>query len=121
MHTMVNTAKWAELPKVYQSLIKTACQAANSDMQAKYDARNPTALKKLAAAGAKFSPFPQDVMEASFKAANETYAEINASNPAFKKIYDSMTAFRSDAFLWQQFSEYTFDAFMMGQQRKKTI
>jgi len=121
LHTMVNTAKWAELPKVYQSLIKTACQAANSDMQAKYDARNPTALKKLAAAGAKFSPFPQDVMEASFKAANETYAEINASNPAFKKIYDSMTAFRSDAFLWQQFSEYTFDAFMMGQQRKKTI
>jgi hypothetical protein len=42
-------------------------------------------------------------------------------NAAFKKIYDSMVAFRGDAFLWQQFSEYTFDAFMMGQQRKKTI
>lgn len=121
LHTMVNSAKWAELPPLYQSLIKTACQAANSDMQAKYDARNPGALKKLAAAGAKFFPFPQDVMEASFKAANETYADINASNAAFKKIYDSMTAFRSDAYLWQQFSEYTFDAFMMGQQRRKTI
>ena len=40
--------------------------------------------------------FPQDVMEACFKAANESYAEINAINPAFKKIYDSMEAFRAD-------------------------
>jgi TRAP-type mannitol/chloroaromatic compound transport system substrate-binding protein len=121
LHAMINPAKWAELPPAYQSLIKTACQAANLDMQARYDALNPGALKKLASAGAKFFPFPQDVMEASFKAANETYAEIVASNPAFKKIFDSMTAYRADAYLWQQFSEYTFDAFMMGQQRKKAL
>jgi TRAP-type mannitol/chloroaromatic compound transport system substrate-binding protein len=121
LHTMINTAKWAELPPVYQSLIKTACQAANADMLAKYDARNPTALKKLASAGAKFFNFPPDVMEAAFAAANETYAEINATNPAFKKIYDSLVAFRADGYLWQQFSEYSFDAFMMGQQRKKTL
>lgn len=121
LHTMVNTAKWGELSPAYQSIVKTACQAANADMLAKYDAGNPGALKKLAAAGAKFAPFPQDVMEASFKAANDTYAEINASNPAFKKIYDAMAAFRADAYLWQQFSEYTFDAFMMGMQRKKEI
>ncbi len=121
LHTLINTEKWNELTPVYQSLIKTACQAANSDMQAKYDARNPTALKRLASGGAKFFPFPQDVMEAAFKAANETYAEINASNPAFKKIYDSMAAYRADAYLWQQFSENTFDSFMMGLQRKKML
>ncbi len=121
LHTMINTAKWAELPPAYQSIVKTACQAANVDMQAKYDARNPGALKKLAAAGAKLSPFPQDVLEACFKAANETYAEITASNPAFKKVYDAMVAFRADAYLWAQFSEFQFDSFMMNQQRKKTL
>jgi len=121
LHTMVNTAKWAELSPTYQSIVKTACQAANVDMQAKYDARNPAALKKLASAGAKFFPFPQDVMEACFKAANDTYAEINAANPAFKKIYDSMVAFRADAYLWAQFSEYQYDSFMMNQQRKKAL
>ncbi len=121
LHTMINTAKWAELPPAYQSIVKTACQAANVDMQAKYDARNPGALKKLAAAGAKLSPFPQDVLEACFKAANETYAEINASNPAFKKVYNAMVAFRADAYLWAQFSEFQFDSFMMNQQRKKTL
>ena len=121
LHTMINSAKWAELTPTYQAILKIACQAANSDMQAKYDAVNPGGLKKLAAGGAKFAPYPQDVLEACFKAANETYAEINATNAAFKKTYDAMVAFRADAYLWAQFSEYTFDTFMMGQQRKKAL
>ena len=62
-------------------------------MMARYDAKNPTAIKKLVASGAVLRPYPQDVMEACFNAANETYAEINASNAAFKKIYDSMVAY----------------------------
>lgn len=121
LHVMTNTAKWAELTPTYQSIVKTAAQAANTDMLAKYDARNPGALKKLAAAGAKFAPYPQDVMEACFNAAKETYAEISATNAPFKKIHDAMMAFRADAYLWSQFSEYTFDNFMMGQQRKKAL
>ena len=121
LHTMTNTAKWAELPPVYQSLVKTACQAANVDMLAKYDARNPAALKKLAASGAKFAPYPQDVLEACFNAAKETYAEISATNAAFKKVHDAMMIFRADAYLWAQFSEFQFDQFMMGQQRKKLL
>jgi TRAP-type mannitol/chloroaromatic compound transport system substrate-binding protein len=121
LHTMINSDRWNELPAIYQSLIKTACQAANCDMMAKYDAKNPEGLKKLASAGAKFSPYSQEIMESAFKAANDTYAEFSASNAAFKKTYDSMAAFRADAYLWQQFSEYTFDTFMMGMQRKKLL
>jgi TRAP-type mannitol/chloroaromatic compound transport system substrate-binding protein len=121
LHTMVNTAKWAELPPKYQSIIKSACQAANVDMQAKYDARNPQALKKLVAGGAKLQPFPDDVMEAAFNAAKKTYDEIGTSNAAFKKIHDAMMAFRADEYLWFQISEQTFDRFMMGQQRKKML
>jgi TRAP-type mannitol/chloroaromatic compound transport system substrate-binding protein len=121
LHTMINTAKWAELPPVYQSIVKTACQAANVDMQAKYDARNPEALKKLVGAGAQLRPFPQDVMEACFNAAKETYVEMNAANAAFKKVHDSMMAFRADQYLWFQVSEFTFDRFMMGQQQKKML
>ncbi|WP_373505249.1 TRAP transporter substrate-binding protein [Aestuariivirga sp.] len=121
LHTMVNSAKWAELPKLYQDIIRTASQAANSDMMASYDAKNPIAIRKLVAGGAVLRPFPQDVLEACFAAANETYAEISGTNAAFKKIYDSMVAFRADAYLWQQVSEATFDNFMMGLQRKKQL
>ncbi len=121
LHVMTNSAKWAELPPAYQSIVKTAAQAANADMLAKYDAVNPGALKKLAAAGAKLAPYPQDVMEACFNTSKAAYAEISASNAPFKKIHDSMMAFRGDAYLWAQFSEYQFDTFMMNQQRKKML
>ena len=121
LHTMVNTAKWAELPTPYQAIVKTACQAANCDMMASYDAKNPSAIKRLVGGGAILKPYPQDVMEACFNAAKETYAEIGASNAAFKKVHDAMTSFRADAYLWQQVSEATFDNFMMNQQRKKML
>jgi TRAP-type mannitol/chloroaromatic compound transport system substrate-binding protein len=121
LHTMVNTAKWNELPKQYQAVVKTACQAANSDMLASYDFKNPSAIKRLVAGGAILRPYPQDVMDACFTAAKETYAEIGASNAWFKKVHDAMMGFRSDAYLWQQVSEATFDNFMMGQQRKKAL
>jgi TRAP-type mannitol/chloroaromatic compound transport system substrate-binding protein len=121
LHNMVNTAKWAELPPAYQSIIKSASQAANADMLAKYDAKNPEALKKLVGAGAVLRPYPQDVMEACFNAAKETYAEIASTNAAFKKVHDAVMAYRADAYLWQQVSENTFDTFMMNQQRKKML
>ena len=79
--------------------------------------REPAALKKLVAAGAQLRPFSPEIMEASFKAANETYAEFEASSPAFKKIWDSIKAFRKDHYLWNQVAEYNFDTFMRCQQR----
>jgi TRAP-type mannitol/chloroaromatic compound transport system substrate-binding protein len=36
--------------------------------QAKYDARNPGALRRLVGGGAQLKPFPQEVMEAALKA-----------------------------------------------------
>jgi TRAP-type mannitol/chloroaromatic compound transport system substrate-binding protein len=117
LHTLVNLAKYNELPKSYQAILRAACEAANGSMMASYDQKNPAALRRLVAGGAQLRPFSQEVLSACFDASNQTYAEINASNAAFKKIFDSQTAFRKDAYLWAQISEYTFDTFMMIQQR----
>ena len=38
---------------------------------------NPPALKRLLAGGAQLRAFPQDVMEACYKAANDVYAELS--------------------------------------------
>lgn len=62
--------------------------------------------------------FPHEVLEACYKAAGETYAEISAKNPNFKKIYDDMVAFRNDEYLWFQVAEYTYDNFMIRQRAK---
>jgi TRAP-type mannitol/chloroaromatic compound transport system substrate-binding protein len=83
------------------------------NMLAKYDARNPAALRRLVGTGAQLRPFPQDMMEAAFKASNELYDEISATNPAWKKMYDSLRAFRNEEYLWFQVAEYTFDNFMI--------
>ena len=96
-------------------MVETAASHAHVEMQAKYDARNPTALKTLVGQGTKLFRFPKDVMESSFKAAGELYAELNASNPAWKKIDDDYSAFRRDANLWFRFTEAGFDDFMQGQ------
>jgi TRAP-type mannitol/chloroaromatic compound transport system substrate-binding protein len=90
-------------------------------MVAKYDALNPKAIRKLVAGNAQLRPFPPDVMESAFEAAKEIYAELSASNAEWKPIYESMMAFRNEAFLWQQIAEAGFDNFMMAQQRKKAL
>ena len=121
LHLLINQAKWAELPKAYQSLVTAAAQAANMDMVAKYDAVNPAAIKRLVAGGAQLRPFSQEILDASFNASQQTYAEINAKNAGFKKIYDSIVAFRGEEYLWFQVADYTFDTFMMIQQRNGKI
>src|SRR4051812_15571069 len=74
-HTQVNLQKWNELPKNYQAILKAAAGYANTEEMARYDARNPAALKRLVAAGAQLRPFPQSVMEACLKASTEVNAE----------------------------------------------
>jgi TRAP-type mannitol/chloroaromatic compound transport system substrate-binding protein len=109
----VNKAKWEALPKSYQAVLAAACHLGDNDMQAKYDARNPAALKRLVAAGAQLRPFSQEILDVSFKAANEIFTDIGSKNAEFKKIYDQFVAFRNDEYLWWQVGEYTYDNYMI--------
>jgi TRAP-type mannitol/chloroaromatic compound transport system substrate-binding protein len=112
-HNLINMAKWRELPKVYQSMIEVASGDAWAWVVGKYDYANPAALKKLISQGAVLRPFPQPVLEACYNAAQEVYADHNKTNPMFKKLHESLMAFRNDSFAWQQVAELGFDSFMM--------
>ncbi len=113
LHNFINLTKWNALPKSYQSIVLSASHVANTMMQARYDAANPAALKRLIAGGAQLRAFPQPVLDASLKAANEVYAEIAATNPTFKKVLDAVMAFRNDQYLWWQVAEYGYDSYMI--------
>jgi len=119
LHFGINTEKFNSLPKNYQAVIRTATALANTDMQAKYDAHNPAALIKLLSAGTNLRPFPQSVLEACYKAANETYAELSAKNAKFKNMHDAYMAFRNNQILWWQVSEFNFDNFMIRQRARR--
>jgi TRAP-type mannitol/chloroaromatic compound transport system substrate-binding protein len=78
-------------------------------MIAKYDAGNPDALRRLVARGAQLKAFPRPVLQASYEASLAAYKEMSAKDPMFKKLYESMAAFRDKEVPWFRLAEGSFD------------
>ena len=111
----INNKAFEALSPEYKAIVEAAASQAHVDMQAKYDARNPAALKQLVGAGTKLRPFPKDVMSAAFKASMGLYEELSGKNESWKKIYADYSKFRADQNLWFRFTEASFDRFMQEQ------
>src|SRR5713101_725382 len=117
IHAFINIDKWNSLSPTYKSIVRTAADMTNVWMQAKYDAVNPAALRRLVAEKTQLRPFSQPVMDACFKAANEVYDEVSAANPMFKKIWESIRDFRNEEYLWWSVAEYNNDNYMIRHTR----
>jgi TRAP-type mannitol/chloroaromatic compound transport system substrate-binding protein len=118
LHFLINTAKLDSLPKSYKTILEAAAAYANTEATARYDARNPQALKRLVANGTQLRPFSPAIMEACLKASNEVNTETSNANPSYKKVLDSITTFRNDEYLWWQVAEYGYDSFMIRSRSK---
>ena len=99
------------LPKPYQAMIEAAAGVVTSWMVPKYDAGNPPALKRLLAGGTVLKAFSRPVLQACFDTSWAYYDEVAAKNAHFKKLLDSMKAFRQDEVTWFRVAEGTFDNF----------
>ncbi len=111
----INDKAFNALSPEYKAMVQAAAHEAHVVTQARYDARNPAALKQLVGAKTKVLPFPPSVMDASFKTTMEVYGELAASNPDWKKIYSDYRNFQRDQVLWFRFAEGSFDTFMQRQ------
>ena len=111
----MNIKEYNALPSEYKSILESACHEANLSMMAKYDAKNPAALRSLVGNGTKLIRMPKDVMEAAFKEAMALYGELSAKNPNWKKVYEDYATFRREQNLWFRFAESGFDDFMQSQ------
>ena len=118
IHVAFNKAKHDALPEAFKAALKTAALSTHAQVLAFYDATNPGALKRLVVGGAELRAFPQDLLEAAFKAAGDVCKEIADTNPRFKAMLDAEAAFRADQYLWWQVAEYTFDNFMIRQRAR---
>nr|WP_314863275.1 TRAP transporter substrate-binding protein [uncultured Undibacterium sp.] len=107
-----------KLPMLYQAAIETASLESHINMQAKYDARNPSALARLIQDKTILKPFPQSVMESCFNAAQETFTEEAAKNPKFNKVYTDWLAFRNNQAQWFNVAEQSFARFNMARKLK---
>ena len=111
----VNNKAWDALSPENKAIVESAASAAHIQMQARYDAKNPDALKQLVGSGTKLRAFPADVMSEAFKQSMEVYQELNGKNESWKKIYADYSKFRADQNLWFRFTEATFDKIMQAQ------
>ncbi|MDB5811621.1 MAG: putative TRAP-type mannitol/chloroaromatic compound transporter, periplasmic component [Betaproteobacteria bacterium] len=115
---LINEKKWAELPRHYQSAVEAACAEANVHMLARYDAKNPEALKRLVGSGTQLRGFTRPVMEACEKAAFELYDELSEKSPHWKRIYPAWKKFRDEQYQWFRVAEYGFDSFAYSPRAK---
>lgn len=111
----INDKQWNSLSKEYQAIVQLAAADAHVRCQARYDGRNPGALKQLVAEGAKLNRFPRDVMDAAFKASREVYEEIAAKNPNWQKIFPDYSRFMADQVQWFAVAEGNYSQYMAAQ------
>jgi TRAP-type mannitol/chloroaromatic compound transport system substrate-binding protein len=111
----INSKAFDALSAEYKAVVEAASALAHVEMQAKYDAKNPAALKQLVGSGTKLFRFPKDVLNAAFKESMAIYSELSAKNPNWKKVYEDYATFRRDQNLWFRFAEAGFDEFVQQQ------
>lgn len=105
----VGERAWNALPLEYRTIFELACAEAHVDMQAKYDSRNPAALKRLVGAGVKLKQFPKSVVERAHQVSVEAYQELSSKNESWRKIFASYDKFHRDSMLWSRFSDGAYE------------
>ncbi len=115
MTLMLNQKAYDALSPENKAILEAASTLAHVDVQAKYDAFNPGALKQLAAQKTKVLPFPKEMMDVAFKHAQDVYGELNEKNANWKKVFADYSKFRADQNWWFRFGEARFDSFMQAQ------
>jgi TRAP-type mannitol/chloroaromatic compound transport system substrate-binding protein len=110
----INQKAYDALSAEHKAMVEAAASHAHIEMQARYDAHNPAALKQLVAAKTQLVQMPKTVMDAAFKASMDIYSELNDKNPSWKKVYTDYAKFRAEQNLWFRFTEATFDRYMQA-------
>ena len=97
---VANLEQWNALPKSYQAAIRTACSEATHWMVARYDTRNPEALRRLLAAGTQLRAFPREVMDTCYREAMALEIELSQKRPDYVKINAAWSKSRDDMWAW---------------------
>ena len=110
-----NLDEWNKLPENYQNVLKTAAAETHLNIMARYDSRNPGALRSLLDQGVELKRFPDEIMAAGRTAAFELYEELAAADATYNKIYTAWKEFQESSNRWFSTSELGYTDFAFGQ------
>ena len=111
-----NLDAWNELPETYQAALKAAAGETHANIMARYDARNPGALRSLLDQGVELKRFSDDIMAAARTASFELYEELAAADATYNKIYTAWKEFREQSNRWFSASELAYTDFAFSQE-----
>jgi TRAP-type mannitol/chloroaromatic compound transport system substrate-binding protein len=95
LELMFNRKVWDSLGAADQTLITLAAQAELMSSEAEVLANDPEALEQLTGKyGVQLRTFPDDILRAMQKAANEIIPAAVSEDPVARKVYDSYAAFQ---------------------------
>ncbi len=114
LQLLVNQQAFDALTPEYKAIVEAASASVQTQLVAQYDARNPAALKQITAGGARLQAFPKPVLDAAFRAAMDLGHELDASNPAWKKIHLDYRAFQRDQLAAARVTEAPYDAYLQA-------
>jgi TRAP-type mannitol/chloroaromatic compound transport system substrate-binding protein len=107
---LVNRDKFDALPAHLQKILTIAMQFAAYDMYARsyHDSAVNWASIEEEYPEVKIRTFSPEIISAMKQANNELLAEHAASDPVFKEIFDSQTAYLEMARKWTEISDYAY-------------
>lgn len=115
----MNAEKWDALPPRFRVAFETACAEQLMLMIAKYDAKNPEALRSLIGKGVQLRLFPKPVLDACYKASFETFDELAQKDEDFKKIYGPWSKFLQESNSWFRVAEAELDNYRYNASARK--
>lgn len=98
----INKKKWDAMSDQHKAVIEQACGDMVRHIMAEGEATQWAAIKAMRdEQGVNVKTWPPEILAAFRKAWEEVVAEESASNPDFKKVYDSYSQFRQNYSIWR--------------------
>lgn len=94
LEVLVNKRRWDALSESDQTLIELACQSAMMFGMTKGISDQAEAIEMFKASGVNVRVWPEELMDAFRKASAEVMEEQAAQDEDFKRVWDSLTAYR---------------------------
>jgi len=100
----VHKKKWDSLSDTHKAIIEQACGDLIRDVIAEGEATQWKAMTEMRDKhGVQIKTWSPEIMAALQKGWNDVIAEESASNPNFKKVYESYSKFRADYSIWREY------------------
>jgi TRAP-type mannitol/chloroaromatic compound transport system substrate-binding protein len=99
---MMNREKYDALSDTQKAQIDMACGDNVREGLAEGEAIQGVALAELKSKGVTIHRWPPEILQELDAAWNEVAGELAASNPNFKKVWDSYSAFREQYKIWNE-------------------